>query len=192
MAIEFNCTCGKTLAAKDEFAGRKLRCPKCQTVLTIPQPSAMPKTPVVAPLATPTPLQPRTAPTQLLNRPILATATQEAIHLESTPVTAPPVHASPVHAPPVYAPPVHPSPTSETVPGRVATPIGHGLTATPVGGAVPARPSWHDESFHQMITPWRPGDEVRFATPQSDRDWSVVVDWLVPIAFGVALFFVLK
>jgi hypothetical protein len=181
MAIEFNCTCGKTLAAKDEFAGRKLRCPKCHTILTIPQPSAMPKTPVVAPPLAAPPARPRSVPTQILNRPILATATQEAIHLDSTPVTAPPVHA-PVHAPPV----------SEAIPARVATPIGHGLTATPVAGAVPPRQSWHDESFHQMPTPWQPGDEARFATPQRDRDWGVVVDWLIPIALGVGLLFVLK
>lgn len=36
MAIVFSCTCGKNLQAKDEFAGRRIRCPKCQTILTIP------------------------------------------------------------------------------------------------------------------------------------------------------------
>ena len=36
MTIEFECACGKRLTAKDEFAGRRLRCPGCQSALTIP------------------------------------------------------------------------------------------------------------------------------------------------------------
>ncbi len=40
MAIAFSCACGKQLRARDEFAGRKIRCPGCQTVLTIPAQTA--------------------------------------------------------------------------------------------------------------------------------------------------------
>jgi hypothetical protein len=36
MAISFSCTCGKQLRARAEFAGRKIRCPGCQSVVTIP------------------------------------------------------------------------------------------------------------------------------------------------------------
>jgi hypothetical protein len=36
MAISFHCNCGKKLAAKDDFAGRRLKCPGCGEVLTIP------------------------------------------------------------------------------------------------------------------------------------------------------------
>lgn len=38
MAIQFECSdCGKSLRVKDEFAGKKLRCPECETVLKIPE-----------------------------------------------------------------------------------------------------------------------------------------------------------
>jgi hypothetical protein len=36
MSISFSCECGKKLAAKDGFAGRRLKCPGCGTSLTIP------------------------------------------------------------------------------------------------------------------------------------------------------------
>jgi DNA-directed RNA polymerase subunit RPC12/RpoP len=36
MSISFNCECGKKLAAKDSFAGRRLKCPGCGRSLTIP------------------------------------------------------------------------------------------------------------------------------------------------------------
>jgi RsiW-degrading membrane proteinase PrsW (M82 family) len=39
MAISFACECGKTLRTKDEFAGRRTRCPSCGTVLVIPLPT---------------------------------------------------------------------------------------------------------------------------------------------------------
>ena len=36
MAIKVQCACGKSLSAKDEFAGRRVRCPGCQQPLLIP------------------------------------------------------------------------------------------------------------------------------------------------------------
>lgn len=36
MPISFTCTCGKTLQVKDEFAGRRVRCPACNGVATAP------------------------------------------------------------------------------------------------------------------------------------------------------------
>jgi DNA-directed RNA polymerase subunit RPC12/RpoP len=36
MSISFSCECGKKLAAKDDFAGRRLKCPGCGKSLTIP------------------------------------------------------------------------------------------------------------------------------------------------------------
>lgn len=37
MPIKISChSCGKTMAAKDELAGRQVKCPDCQTVLMIP------------------------------------------------------------------------------------------------------------------------------------------------------------
>src|SRR5262245_45516947 len=40
MPIPFSCECGKKLQAKDEFAGKKMRCPSCGKLLTIPAPPA--------------------------------------------------------------------------------------------------------------------------------------------------------
>jgi protease PrsW len=42
MAISFRCACGKKLSAKDELAGRSVRCPACSTVLKIPVPEVEP------------------------------------------------------------------------------------------------------------------------------------------------------
>jgi len=36
MAIKLQCSCGKALSIKDEFAGRKVKCPACQKPLNIP------------------------------------------------------------------------------------------------------------------------------------------------------------
>jgi hypothetical protein len=38
MPITLRCDCGRALRVKDEFAGRKGRCPHCGTVLAIPAP----------------------------------------------------------------------------------------------------------------------------------------------------------
>ena len=37
MAIKVSCTCGKTISAKDEFAGRRVKCPACKKPLQIPE-----------------------------------------------------------------------------------------------------------------------------------------------------------
>ncbi|MBX6312838.1 MAG: PrsW family intramembrane metalloprotease [Isosphaeraceae bacterium] len=36
MAISFSCSCGKSFRAKDEHAGRRLKCPGCGVVLAVP------------------------------------------------------------------------------------------------------------------------------------------------------------
>src|SRR5207253_9574216 len=36
MAIKVQCACGKAFAAKDELAGRTVKCPACQQPLKIP------------------------------------------------------------------------------------------------------------------------------------------------------------
>jgi hypothetical protein len=43
MPITFTCTnpqCGKKLSAKEELAGKRLRCPCCGTVQEVPPPEA--------------------------------------------------------------------------------------------------------------------------------------------------------
>ena len=40
MAITVTCQCGKSYAAKDELAGRQLKCPACGQILVVPQPAS--------------------------------------------------------------------------------------------------------------------------------------------------------
>jgi hypothetical protein len=39
MPISVTCPCGKSMKAKDEWAGKRARCPACQRQLTVPDPS---------------------------------------------------------------------------------------------------------------------------------------------------------
>jgi hypothetical protein len=38
MPIAVSCTCGRAMQIKDEFAGRKVRCPDCRGVVEVPEP----------------------------------------------------------------------------------------------------------------------------------------------------------
>ena len=38
MSIKLKCACGKALSIKDELAGRRVKCPGCQTLLRVPKP----------------------------------------------------------------------------------------------------------------------------------------------------------
>ncbi len=42
MPISFACSCGKTLIAKDAFAGKRMKCPKCSNIIHIPGGDAPP------------------------------------------------------------------------------------------------------------------------------------------------------
>src|SRR5262245_33210668 len=42
MSIEFACGCGKKLKIADEHAGKKIKCPACKAVLTVPVPEEEP------------------------------------------------------------------------------------------------------------------------------------------------------
>jgi hypothetical protein len=56
MAIKVQCACGKAFAAKDELAGKTVKCPSCQQPLKIPAGSS-----AAAPAAKPAPAKPATA-----------------------------------------------------------------------------------------------------------------------------------
>jgi hypothetical protein len=43
MPIPLNCPCGRTLHAKDELAGRQVKCPQCGAILTVPKPEPKPE-----------------------------------------------------------------------------------------------------------------------------------------------------
>jgi F0F1-type ATP synthase assembly protein I len=38
MAILVNCACGRPFRIKDELAGKKVRCPECKSIFTVPEP----------------------------------------------------------------------------------------------------------------------------------------------------------
>ncbi len=40
MAIKVTCSCGKTVSAKDELAGKRVKCPDCSEPISIPAESA--------------------------------------------------------------------------------------------------------------------------------------------------------
>jgi hypothetical protein len=46
MPLTVDCTCGKKLQARDELAGKKVKCPQCATVLTLPTSTAIATAPV--------------------------------------------------------------------------------------------------------------------------------------------------
>jgi hypothetical protein len=56
MAIEIQCACGKLCRAKDEAAGKRVRCPQCGTILNVPCPVAPPTEPVDFDLPAPGPV----------------------------------------------------------------------------------------------------------------------------------------
>jgi hypothetical protein len=51
MPITLSCKCGKQLRTKDEFAGKKIKCPGCGVILAIPAAAPSPETAVAAPTA---------------------------------------------------------------------------------------------------------------------------------------------
>ena len=98
VAIRFRCACGKSMQAKDDFAGRRYKCPQCERIVRIPTPKAKEKpaaaAPDVAAKAAP-------APPQVVAKPAAAPVAK--------PVTMPPL-AKPVPARPttIAAPRPHP------------------------------------------------------------------------------------
>lgn len=73
MAIVVTCTCGKRLAAKDEAAGKRVRCPACQQPVMIPLPAEVPV--VAAIVEAPPPVAPQHS------EPVVATPVPEPAEL---------------------------------------------------------------------------------------------------------------
>lgn len=84
MTIQFGCQCGQAMTVRDEFAGKQLRCPQCEAVLSVPvvaAPSGDPTstTPAIEGLppvqppdamgSTPTPTQPAAPSVDVSNLP---------------------------------------------------------------------------------------------------------------------------
>jgi len=133
MTIAFSCACGKAMKAKADYAGRKVKCPQCGNVTTIPQTAPDDEELTVTP-----PTLERAAPSPA--RLVEPTFTRTKDTAEPPPsLEAPP--ARPVAAITERKPgPAEPSPA------RAPTSVH----------------AWVDQSLGQRPTPWLPGDEATF------------------------------
>src|SRR3569832_2855117 len=86
MAIVVSCGCGKQLRARDDMAGKKAKCPGCNTILRVPEKEFDPEQDV-ADLIGPAPhvpgdrvaaamMSPRTPPAPIAPPPRVPTATE--------------------------------------------------------------------------------------------------------------------
>lgn len=70
MPIEFKCdSCGMRIKAPDNLAGKKARCPKCQTTLSVPQAGAPPAAQPMPAAPAPPPAAPPPVPSFNFNEP---------------------------------------------------------------------------------------------------------------------------
>jgi hypothetical protein len=168
MPIEFECACGKRLTAKEEFVGRRLRCPGCQSVLTIPR-SQIGATPVVPPRGTEAALDVLKAATAAMAgkpKPLPEPRPKSAAKFVDEPAAKPRAR------------------TDDTTPltAPVALPVGALSAGTAT--SVPTEPKhpWFDESFEQISVPFRDSDDLRFPSPGPARDWGAAVSLVGSIA----------
>src|SRR4051812_2527403 len=87
MPIPFECSCGKKMSAKEEFAGRRLRCPECQRIVTIPKPGSN-LLPVTSNQATPPPSSRLLVQPNLTKSDIAALDVTRPTNLETPPPLA--------------------------------------------------------------------------------------------------------
>src|SRR5262245_2308739 len=158
MAIRFTCACGKKLQARDDLVGRRMKCPDCDRVLTIPG------EPAAGDMGH-GPANEATAP-----EPGAANAPAPSVPSASASIAARPGARTPAHAAELSEPmEVHSEIVLERDEARMpasarpaAAAPSRGATAAPVA-------SWAAASLHQTATPWLPGDQQRF-DPQSARE----------------------
>jgi hypothetical protein len=90
--IHFRCSCGKNMQAKEEFAGRRLKCPQCDKIVRIPQPAPsreMQPAPNMAAVAI------ATAPVPPIAKPM--PPPRRVSRSTARPATPPQSHAATVH-----------------------------------------------------------------------------------------------
>jgi hypothetical protein len=143
MAIAFSCSCGKQLRAREEFAGRKIKCPGCQTVLVIPAPAPVE---VSAPAATEIP------PALPVQEPILP----------DDPPLVPLVDPVSLKAPDTMMPLARPA--------VAAAPETARIRPAAVNAALPN--PWVDRSLEQTATPWLGNDREHFNGEREARQGS--------------------
>jgi hypothetical protein len=148
MSIPFTCECGKKMAAKDEFAGKRVRCPECQRLVAIPhlRPAAVTKI----------------SKTKISQSPPVDFENPLETHIPSHTISLPPKPTAPVVAPPMARPLAEP----------VATPVAKPI-ARAIAVAKKPRHPWFDTSLTQTSIPWRPGDEARYQSRiKPAREWA--------------------
>jgi hypothetical protein len=137
MPIPFTCECGKQLQAKEEFAGRRIKCPVCQRLLTIPAAA-----PAITVAEVKTVTVPAASPVAPAAGPIrFSCHCGKLLQADSSKI------GRPLRCPGCGA--------MVTVPAHSEGPPLAPRTAGPV------RPR-ADGFLEQRITPWRAGDAVRF------------------------------
>jgi len=163
MAIAFNCACGKHLKARDEFAGRKIKCPSCQTILVIPA-------------ATPAVVSVPTAP-----EPSPPPAPEPVLHED--PMTVPLARPVAMKVPEAVIPFAAMPPSNDE-----ARPVPRTAVS-----AVPLPNPWADRSLEQTVTPWLGDDRERFNHGMEFREgsrlWLALVALFVVAALSAAFFF---
>jgi hypothetical protein len=175
MAITFSCACGKQMQAKDEFAGRRMKCPTCQRVVTIPG-SAAAAAVVVAEVTVAAAATPTLAGEPALPPPLPAQAVVEPEN--DVPAGPPrPVRFScacgrllqadvskagrQLRCPNCGAAVTVPHETEATVAAAVMADVT----------AVEDEPNvWADPSLAQRVTPWQGDDAARFGGGWEGRD----------------------
>ncbi len=142
MAITFSCECGKQMTAKDEFAGRKIKCPKCGKVVRIPAQAAD---------------EEEESP-QTLRPPPAWRVAQAPL---AKPVAAPEKAAPEKFSPPPVSIQEEEIPATSRTSGDLEQEKDE--PSQPVPAPKPAKVNpWVDQSFTPEPTPWLPGDEERF------------------------------
>ncbi len=205
MAIVFTCDCGKRLQAKEEFAGRRMKCPKCQATLTIPPAGTIPPVGESAEKVTPT-VPPSTS--HLLRASQQAGVSQQAGRSSpqqpdtaaanpDTGVTNRPPRAA--QAQPDFAKPDYPKAPDlaknlARTPDLAESPQPSGLRAKPPPAAAPPSPfaqpwdaqRWDTTSFDQRATPWPAGSaQAGNPGPLDRRDRRR--RWVLPLAIVLVL-----
>jgi hypothetical protein len=158
MPILFACQCGKALQAREDFAGRRMKCPACEQVITIP---SAPDRPPPAP----------TPPVLPVRKPASDLFAAGTI----TPRGEPPLPAAPE---PVVSPPV--KPLFKLAPEKGA--------ATPGRAARRREADvWSDGFLSQSITPWPKEDQKRVgAVEQRQRTGRGWLPWILLVLVLVA------
>jgi hypothetical protein len=183
MPIPFACKCGKRLVAKEEFAGRKMKCPQCAKVLVIPGGAAKaPSAPAPTAKTTPARPSPSNAATPAPATP--APVSSRSVRPSTDDIALPEVTPRPVRPAAPTLPARRPIPEAQPVATR--PPSGPSIDLSAPIRLAPAATDkphpWIDTSLCPTPTPWRPGDREKF-----QRGIRPMREGLHPLALALGL-----